>query len=69
MMWDKRGTLITATEIEAGAQPNNFDKWTNYVNNFSVREMCDKGSNAVVFVVCDASGTNKAYAITEANNT
>ena len=69
MMWDKRGTLITATEIEAGAQPNNFDKWTNYVNNFSVREMCDKGSNAVVFVVCDASGTNKAYTITEASNT
>lgn len=68
MMWDKRGTLITATKIEAGTQHNDFDKWDNYVNNFSVREMCDKGSNAIVFVVADASGTNKAYTITEASD-
>lgn len=69
MMWDRRGTFITATKIETGYQDNNFDKWTNYVHNFSVREMCDKGSNAVVFVVCDKSGTNKAYTITEASDT
>ena len=65
MMWDRRGTFITATKIETGYQDNNFDKWTNYVHNFSVREMCDKGSNAIVFVVCDKSGSNKAYNITE----
>ena len=69
MMWDRRGTFITATKIETGYQDNNFDKWTNYVHNFSVREMCDKGSNAIVFVVCDKSGTNKAYTITEASDT
>ena len=65
MIWDKRGTLVTATKIEAGTQHNDFDKWDNYVNNFSVREMCDKGSNAIVFVVKDATGTNKAFAVTE----
>lgn len=69
MMWDRRGTFITATKIETGYQDNNFDKWTNYVHNFSVREMCDKGSNAIVFVVCDKSGTNKAYTITEESDT
>ena len=69
MIWDRRGTFLTATKIETGFQDNNFDKWTNYVHNFSVREMCDKGSNAVLFVACDATGTNKAYTITEANNT
>ena len=30
-----------------GTQHNDFDKWDNYVNNFSVREMCDKHSNSV----------------------
>ena len=65
MMWDRRGTFITATKIETGYQDNNYDKWTNYVHNFSVREMCDKGSNAIVFAVCDKSGSNKAYTITE----
>lgn len=65
MIWDRRGTFITATEIETGYQENNFDKWTNYTHNFAVREMCDKGSNAVVFVAKDATGTNKAYTITE----
>lgn len=69
MIWDKRGTLVTATDIEAGTQHNDFDKWDNYVNNFSVREMCDKGSNAIVFVVKDATGTNKAFAVTEASDT
>lgn len=69
MMWDKRGTLVTATDIEAGAQNNDFDKWTNYVNNFSVREMCDKGSNAIVFVVKDAAGSNKAFSFDEEPDT
>ena len=69
MIWDRRGTFLTATKIETGFQDNNFDKWTNYVHNFSVREMCDKGSNAVVFVAKDATGTNKAYTITEASDT
>lgn len=69
MIWDKRGTLVTATKIEAGTQHNDFDKWDNYVNNFSVRELCDKGSNAIVFAVKDATGTNKAYAITEESDT
>lgn len=69
MMWDKRGTLITATDIETGTQHNDFDKWDNFVHNFSVREMCDRGSNAIVFCVKDATGTNKAYTITEANDT
>ena len=69
MIWDKRGTLITASDIEAGTQHNDFDKWDNYVNNFSVREMCDKGSNAIVFCVKDATGTNKAFTITEASDT
>ena len=69
MIWDRRGTFLTATKIETGFQDNNFDKWTNYVHNFSVREMCDKGSNAVVFVAKDASGSNKAYTITEESDT
>lgn len=69
MIWDRRGTFLTATKIETGFQDNNYDKWTNYVHNFSVREMCDKGSNAIVLVACDASGSNKAYTITEASNT
>ena len=68
MIWDRRGTFLTATKIETGFQDNNYDKWTNYVHNFSVREMCDKGSNAIVLVACDASGSNKAYTITEASN-
>ncbi|MBR6502612.1 MAG: hypothetical protein IKT42_04145 [Clostridia bacterium] len=69
MIWDRRGTFLTATKIETGYMENNYDKWTNYVHNFSVREMCDKGSNAVVFVAKDKSGSNKAYTITEANDT
>lgn len=69
MIWDKRGTLVTATDIEAGVQHNDFDKWDNYVNNFSVRELCDKGSNAIVFVVKDATGTNKAFNVHEASDT
>lgn len=69
MIWDKRGTLVTATDIEAGVNHNDFDKWDNYTNNFSVREMCDKGSNAIVFCVKDATGTNKAFTITEASDT
>lgn len=69
MIWDRRGTFLTATKIETGFQDNNYDKWTNYVHNFSVREMCDKGSNAIVLVACDASGSKKAYTITEASNT
>ena len=68
MIWDKRGTLVTATDIEAGVNHNDFDKWDNYTNNFSVREMCDKGSNAIVFCVKDATGTNKAFTITEASD-
>ena len=68
MIWDRRGTFLTATKIETGYMENNYDKWTNYVHNFSVREMCDKGSNAVVFVAKDKSGSNKAYTITEAND-
>lgn len=69
MIWDRRGTFLTASKIESGAVPNNFDKWTNYVHNFTVREMCDKGSNAILLVACDATGTNKAYTITEASDT
>ena len=69
MIWDKRGTLITATEIEAGVQHNDFDKWDNYTNNFSVREMCDKGSNAIVFAVCDATGTLSPVKISEDSDT
>lgn len=65
MIWDKRGTLVTATKIEAGVQHNDFDKWDNYTNNFSIREMCDKGSNAIVFAVCDATGTLSPITITE----
>lgn len=64
MLWDKRGTMLSASRIEAGSQPNNFDKWENYVNNFTVREMCDKGSNAILFVAHDASGATKAYTTT-----
>jgi hypothetical protein len=56
MIWDRRGTMITATDIEAGSQHNDFDKWDNYVYNFGVREMCDKGSNAILFVAHDANG-------------
>ena len=69
MIWDKRGTLVTSTDIEAGVQNNDFDKWTNYVNNFSVREMCDKGSNASVFVAHDASGATTAIAFDEESDT
>ena len=69
MIWDKRGTLITATEIEAGVNHNDFDKWDNYTNNFSVREMCDKGSNAIVFAVRSDSGQPKPFTITEEDDT
>lgn len=62
MIWDRRGTMLTATDIEAGSQHNDFDKWDNYVYNFSVREMCDKGSNAILFVAHDANGA-AAYTI------
>lgn len=62
MIWDRRGTLLTATDIEAGSQHNDFDKWDNYVYNFTVREMCDKGSNAILFVAHDANGS-AAYTI------
>lgn len=69
MIWDRRGTFLTATRIETGFQDNNFDKWTNYIHNFSVREMCDKGSNAILLVAKDATGANKAYTITEVSDT
>lgn len=62
MIWDRRGTMLTATDIEAGSQHNDFDKWDNYVYNFGVREMCDKGSNAILFVAHDADGA-AAYTI------
>lgn len=62
MIWDRRGTMLTATDIEAGSQHNDFDKWDNYVYNFGVREMCDKGSNAILFVAHDANGA-AAYTI------
>jgi hypothetical protein len=62
MIWDRRGTMITATDMEAGSQHNDFDKWDNYVYNFGVREMCDKGSNAILFVAHDADGA-AAYTI------
>lgn len=65
MIWDKRGTLVTATDIEPGVVHNDFDKWDNYVNNFSVRELCDKGSNAVVFAMMDSSGVTSPITITE----
>lgn len=64
MLWDKRGTMLSASRIEAGTQKNDYDKWVNYVNNFTVREMCDKGSNAILFVAHDASGATKAYTTT-----
>lgn len=67
MMFDKRGCLISGSKIDTGAVENKFDKWTNYVHNFDLREMCDKGSNAIVFVAHDATGATKAYTITEEN--
>lgn len=69
MIWDRRGTFITATDIESGVVHNDFDKWDNYVNNFAVREMCDKGSNAVVFAMKDSSGTLKPFTISEDDDT
>lgn len=68
MIWDRRGTLVTSTKIEAGAQANDFDKWVNYTNNFSIRELCDKGSNCIVLAMKDSSGTNKPYTVTEASD-
>lgn len=68
MIWDKRGTLIASPGIETGVVHNDYDKWDNYVHLFDIREMCDKGSNCVVLVAHDASGTEKAYTITEEND-
>lgn len=73
MMWDKRGTLIAADKIKTGSQVNQFDEWTNYVHNFTVRQMCDKGSNAILFVAHNANEdkddlTTTAYIITEVSD-
>ncbi|MCQ2088072.1 MAG: hypothetical protein MJZ37_08450 [Bacilli bacterium] len=55
MIWDKRGTLMSSPGIETGTQHNDFDKHDNYVHLFDVREMCDRGSNAVLLVAHDAT--------------
>lgn len=68
MIWDRRGTMVSASKIKTGVVKNEFDDWTNTVHNFKIREMCDKGSNAIVLVANDSTGTNKAYTITEEND-
>ena len=39
--------------FETGVQPNNFDKWSNYVHMFGAGYFVDTGENAVVFVIGD----------------
>lgn len=63
--WDKRGTMYASSAPETRAVENKYEDWTNYIHKFYLREMCDKGDNMIVFVINDASGTDKAYTITE----
>lgn len=73
MIWDRRGTLVSASKIKTGVVKNEFDDWTNTVHNFKIREMCDKGSNAILLVAHDANASTSdpstlAYTITQEND-
>ena len=64
-IFDRRGAFYAPTKIKTGVQSNDFDEHVNYIHKFNVRECTDISENCVVFVLCDASGTNKAYTLTE----
>lgn len=63
VLFDLNGAFICADRIKTGSNYNGFDDWTNYIHKFNLRECCDTSENCVVFVVKDATGTNKAYTV------
>ena len=55
VIFNKWAAVVNAERIETGVQPNNFDKWSNYVHMFAAGYFVDTGENAVVFVIGDGS--------------
>lgn len=55
VIFNKWAAVVNAERIETGVQPNNFDKWSNYVHMFGAGYFVDTGENAVVFVIGDGS--------------
>lgn len=53
VVFNKWGAVVNAERLETGVQPNNFDKWSNYVHMFGAGYFVDTGENAVVFVIGD----------------
>lgn len=51
VIFNKWAAVVNAERIETGVQPNNFDKWSNYVHMFGAGYFVDTGENAVVFVI------------------
>lgn len=55
VIFNKWAAVVNAERIETGVQPNNFDKWSNYVHMFGAGYFVDTGENAVVFVIGNGS--------------
>ena len=57
-IFSKWGVMVNAKELETGACPNPFDKWTNYIHMFEAGYFIDTGENCVVFVIGDDPETD-----------
>lgn len=51
VIFNKWAAVVNAERIETGVQPNDYDKWSNYVHMFGAGYFVDTGENAVVFVI------------------
>lgn len=58
VIFSKWGAMVNAKQLETGAMPNPFDKWTNYVHMFEAGYFIDTGENCVVFVIGDDEDEN-----------
>lgn len=57
-IFSKWGVMVNAKQLETGACPNPFDKWTNYIHMFEAGYFVDTGENCVVFVIGDDPETD-----------
>lgn len=51
VIFNRYAAFINAKRIETGTQPNNFDKWTNYIHMFEAGYYVDPAENCVVFII------------------
>lgn len=57
VVFDKRACLINARKPQTGVQPNEFDKWHNYVWMSEAGYFIDTGENGLVFTVSDEASS------------